>query len=141
VNDRPPEAPVDVRHGPPERGAWQVTAPVLADMRHRVHDAARRAGLGPDDADRFTVAVNEVVINALQHGGGVAEVSIGYDSGVVVTVADRGSGFVLDGPLHLPPPDQEHGRGLWLVHRLCDDVSVDRGPDGTRVRLRAGPRS
>lgn len=106
-------------------------------MRRRVRDAARHAGLDADHADRFTVAVNEVVINALQHGGGVAEVAIRQDSGVLVTVADRGPGLVVDGPVDLPPADQEHGRGLWLVHRLCDDVTIDNGPDGTRVRLRA----
>ena len=139
MNDSPPDAPVDVGYVPrnPEPDSWHVAAHDVGDMRRRVRDAARDAGLDPDDADRFTVAVNEVVINALQHGGGVAEVAIRHDSGILVTVADRGPGLVLDQPVHLPPPDQEHGRGLWLVYRLCDDVSIDRGPDGTRILLRA----
>jgi anti-sigma regulatory factor (Ser/Thr protein kinase) len=143
VNDGPPDAPVDVgdvgKDHTPQPDTWRVTVPEVGDIRRRVRAAARDAGLDPDHVDRFTVAVNEVVINALQHGGGVAVVAIEHDAGVLVTVADRGPGLVLDRPVHLPPADQEHGRGLWLVHRLCDDVTIDRGPGGTRVRLRARP--
>lgn len=134
MNEGPPDAPVDLEHG---SGTWRVTQSGVGEMRRRVRDAARRAGLDTDHADRFIVAVNEVVINALQHGGGVAEVAIRQESGVLVTVTDRGPGFNVDAPVSLPPPDQEHGRGLWLVHRLCDDVTVDRGPGGTRIRLHA----
>ena len=134
MNDGPPDAPVDLGRGP---DTWRVTAPEVGDVRRRVRAAALDAGLASDDTDRFIIAVNEVVINALQHGGGAVEVAVGLDSGVVVTVTDGGPGFVPDGPFHLPPPDQEHGRGLWLVHRLCDDVTIDRGPNGTRIRLRA----
>jgi anti-sigma regulatory factor (Ser/Thr protein kinase) len=123
-----------------EPETWHVRAPDVGEVRRRVSAAARDAGLRPDHADRFTLAVNEVVINALQHGGGVAEVAIRQDSGVVVTVADRGPGLLLDDPIRLPSPDQEHGRGLWLIHRLCEDVTIDRGPGGTRVRLRAVAR-
>jgi serine/threonine-protein kinase RsbW len=141
VNDHP----VDVGHVRSEHDneprSFRVTAPDVGDMRRRVRAAARDAGLDSDDADRFTVAVNEAVINALQHGGGVAEVAIRSDSGVLVTVADRGPGFAFEQPTPLPPPDQEHGRGLWLVHALCDDVTIDGGPYGTRVRLRARRRS
>jgi anti-sigma regulatory factor (Ser/Thr protein kinase) len=127
----------DVGKETPQPDTWRVTVPEVGDIRRRVRAAAENVGLDPDRVDRFTVAVNEVVINALQHGGGVAVVAIEYDAGVLVTVADRGPGLTLDGSVHLPPPDQEHGRGLWLVHRLCDDVTIDRRPGGTRVQLRA----
>jgi serine/threonine-protein kinase RsbW len=141
VNDGPPDPPVDVGHvgadHHPVPDTWQVTTTDVGDVRRRVRDAARRAGLDSDHADRFTVAVNEVVINAIQHGGGVAEVGIRHNSHVVVTVADNGPGLVVDAPVTLPPPDQEHGRGLWLVHRLCDDVTIDHRPTGTLVRLSA----
>ena len=43
-------------------------------------------------------------------------------------------------PEQLPPPDQTHGRGLWLATRMCDDLAIDSSPEGTRITLRAAPR-
>lgn len=144
MSDGPPEASPGLTHDLPDAGSepdsWRVTAPDVGKVRRAVRAAAHDVGLDPDQTDRFVVAVNEVVINALQHGGGVVEVTIGRGSDVMVTVADNGPGLAVDAPSRLPPPDQENGRGLWLVRHLCDDVSIDGGPDGTRVRLRATAR-
>lgn len=48
--------------------------------------------------------------------------------------ADSTAGLSID----LPPPDEIHGRGLWLARRLCDEVSFHRTDVGTLVRLSAG---
>jgi hypothetical protein len=53
----------------------------------------------------------------------------------VFEVADGG---VIEDPLagrRPAAPDQENGRGLAIVHRLCDLVRVHTGPDGTAVRV------
>ncbi|GAA0901863.1 ATP-binding protein [Virgisporangium aurantiacum] len=122
--------------GQPE-GSWRVTAPELAELRHHVNDAARRAGLDADRADRYTFAVNEIVINAIQHGGGTAEVAISAAAGsVTVTVVDRGPGWNRDIPHDLPPPDRTHGRGLWLATRMCDDLTINSSSNGTTITLR-----
>jgi serine/threonine-protein kinase RsbW len=114
----------------------RVGAAGISEVRRRVADVARRAGLGQDRLDRFIVAVNEIAINAVQHGGGTAEVTIAADgSRVTVTVTDDGGGIDRDVSVTLPPPDRLNGRGLWLAHQLCDDVSIDSSAAGTRVRL------
>jgi serine/threonine-protein kinase RsbW len=119
---------------PPDRQA--VTAAEVADVRRRVREAAGRAGLPQQDAAEFTLAVNEVVINAIQHGGGAAEVTITVrDGAVVVEVRDRGAGIDAHAPAELPPAQQTHGRGLWLVRRLCRDVTFMPSEHGTLVRL------
>ena len=35
-----------------------------------------------------------------------------------------------------PDPTAESGRGLYIANQLCDEVSIESGPTGTRVRLR-----
>ena len=40
-----------------------------------------------------------------------------------------------------PTPEQQSGRGLWLVNRLCDLVQIRSSHEGTvvRVHVRALP--
>jgi anti-sigma regulatory factor (Ser/Thr protein kinase) len=123
-----------------DRGAplstMQVDGRGAAEVRHVVAAAAEAIGLDRGAAERFVVAVNEVVINAIRHGGGIADVTITGDGvRLFVTVVDFGPGLSAGATAELPPPEQTHGRGLWLTHHLCDDVTIDSSPAGTRVRL------
>jgi anti-sigma regulatory factor (Ser/Thr protein kinase) len=34
-----------------------------------------------------------------------------------------------------PPPDADHGHGLWVVRQLCDSVDITTGPGGTTICL------
>jgi anti-sigma regulatory factor (Ser/Thr protein kinase) len=54
---------------------------------------------------------------------------------LVFEVAD--SGHITDRLAGRRParPDQEHGRGLAIVHRIADLVRIHTGPDGTAVRI------
>ncbi|WP_238008973.1 ATP-binding protein [Dactylosporangium sp. AC04546] len=116
-----------------------VTVDGVAGVRQSVGAAAHRAGLPQERADLFTVAVNEIVINAIEHGGGVADVTIIVAGPrLTVEVGDRGTaGPPLVVPGEPPPVDQPGGRGLWLASRLCDELTIEpRGhPGGTVVRL------
>lgn len=108
----------------------------VAEVRHVVAAAAEAIGLDRADVDRFVIAVNEVVINAIRHGGGIADVTITGDGvRLFVTVVDFGPGLSVAVPAELPSPEQTHGRGLWLTHNLCADVTIDSSPAGTRVQL------
>ncbi len=137
-----PAGPGDVRAGrcPVDavRHSLRVDATRAAQVRRSVSEAARAVGLDQSAIDRFVVAVNEIVINAVRHGGGIADVTVsGDDHRLVVTIVDYGPGLGLSRPLALPPAEQTHGRGLWLAHQLCDDVVIDSSAAGTRVRLSA----
>lgn len=128
----------DAAAAPGGMASWLVQAPGdVAMTRRQVQTAAAAAGLDADRAAQFTFAVNEVVINAVRHAGGTATVDVATNGGITVTVTDTGPGFRVGGPPDLPPVDQLSGRGLWLIHRLCDDVVIDSSERGTVVRLRA----
>jgi anti-sigma regulatory factor (Ser/Thr protein kinase) len=85
------------------------------------------------------VAIDEVVTNSILHGapGGVVKVHVALDDRkVTATVADSGSGFDLVELMSSWPPgsDQEQGRGIYLLTRLMDSVSIEAGL-GTIVHM------
>jgi serine/threonine-protein kinase RsbW len=119
----------------------EVTASQCAEIRRRVLAVAGQAGLSDDQAARFTLAVNEVVINAVTHGGGrVTVVFQIIGSSVVLEVQDEGTGIPSTVTGELPPADASGGRGIWLARQFCDDITIRNGATGASVRLVArGP--
>ncbi|MFI6688342.1 ATP-binding protein [Streptomyces sp. NPDC050485] len=72
--------------------------------------------------DRVNTVLSEMVTNALVHGGG----DLGFriirtNGGVRVEVADRSTASA-----HVvhADPDDEHGRGLFLVHAFSDSWGI-----------------
>ncbi|MEV0570624.1 ATP-binding protein [Dactylosporangium sp. NPDC050588] len=130
MRDDPDTSPVLVTLPP-------VTVAGVADVRERVAAAARETGLSPERVNGFIIAVNEIVINAMEHGGGTAAVTMILQVGrLVVEITDTGTTpwrFLV--PAQAPPPDQIHGRGLWLADKLSDDITVDTTAGRRRVRL------
>ena len=112
-------------------------------MRSLVAQRAAGAGLAEASREDLVLAVNEIVTNSVQYGGGGGVLHLWREPGAIVCEA-RDRGFIAD-PLagRLPPPvDQYGGRGLWLVNQLCDLVQIRSHPGGTavRVRMRTGAR-
>ena len=101
---------------------------------------AHGAGYGLADLAlyNFTLAVTEVVTNAVRHGGDRGHLSVWRDGDdLFVEVADRGHG--IPAPRRAPNgprPGQVGGWGLWLTRQICSSVTIDSGPTGTRVRMR-----
>jgi len=122
---------------PAEREELAFTAHGLGAIRSLVAEQGARAGLAEIPREDLVLAVNELVTNSVQHGGGGGTLRIWREPGeLVCEVRDRG--FLSD-PLagRLPPPlDQYGGRGLWLVNQLCDLAQIRSSPDGTVVRVR-----
>ena len=84
------------------------------------------------------VAVNELLTNAVRHGGGSGHVALWReDDAVVCEVADQGTGLPapqLDKP-DRPAVDIPGGWGLWLAGELTDSFALQSGPEGTTVRI------
>jgi serine/threonine-protein kinase RsbW len=113
----------------------------LHEARVFVDTIAREAGLEESDRAAFALAITEVVSNAIRHGsphGADDTVTLSVveeETRLVVTVRDQGEGFVPE-RITLPEPQSfaDHGRGLYLIHALVDEVEYFRA-DGTAVRL------
>jgi anti-sigma regulatory factor (Ser/Thr protein kinase) len=107
-------------------------------LRHAVATTARAGGLAGDRLDGFVVAVNELLTNAVRHGGGTGRVSLWRAAGsLVCEVSDSGGG--LPAPVSArpprPAPDQPGGWGLWLAEELTDSFQLTTGNGGTTVRI------
>jgi anti-sigma regulatory factor (Ser/Thr protein kinase) len=106
----------------------------LFSVRQRAEEFGRAAGLSVDRAVDLKLAVGEAVANAVRHGGGGGKVSMYRAAGSVI-VEVRDSGRLAD-PLagrFRPPADARRGRGLWLIHHLCDLVELGHG--GIRLHM------
>lgn len=90
------------------------------------------------------LALREALANAIQHGAGGDStkqvqccVACDQSRGMILVVRDPGQGF---DPASIPSPVvgenvySEHGRGIFLINQLMDEVSYERG--GTEIRMR-----
>lgn len=104
-----------------------------------------------DDTESVELALREALANAIVHGNNSDPeksvrlcVGIGPDCNVLIVVKDAGSGF---DPSQLPNPVigenvfAAHGRGIFLINRLMDNVnfSFDHGT-AIYMRRKVSPR-
>ncbi len=95
-----------------------------------------------------TTVLHESLANAVIHGckgdpGKKVQVCVACDEsrGMLIVVRDPGEGF---DPASLPDPLRaenlfsEHGRGIYMINQLMDDVQFHRG--GTEIHMRKFPR-
>jgi anti-sigma regulatory factor (Ser/Thr protein kinase) len=85
------------------------------------------------EVDDVTMAVNEAVQNAIEHGHRRRSTPVSVvlerdGNDVSVTVVDHGS--------WTEGSSDDRGRGLPLMRALMDDVTIEPGAEGTRVVLR-----
>jgi serine/threonine-protein kinase RsbW len=111
----------------------------LATLRRAARVYLR--GVSAEVADDVVLALHEVATNAVLHGsraGQPIQVHVHVNDGwVEASVLDHGP----QPPAGLPPDAspgelRAFGRGLWLLHRLVDDIRLERVKRGTRVTLR-----
>ncbi|WP_412743399.1 ATP-binding protein [Krasilnikovia sp. MM14-A1004] len=129
--------------------AASPTSPVLLDrtfgrddittVRHEVTDRLTAAGFAGDRLHGFVLAVNEVITNVVLHAGGHGRIVVWVTAGSAwCTVTDSGPGIPerLLGCPGVPEAFEVGGRGIWLAHQLCDEVTIATGPIGTTIGLR-----
>lgn len=109
----------------------------LSDVRNALREDALAAGLPARRSDLLVLAVNELTSNSLRHGGGDGQLLVWHqDDALIAEVRD--SGHIQD-PLvgrATPSIEQPGGRGIWLVHQVCDLVQVRSEPGCTTIRVR-----
>jgi serine/threonine-protein kinase RsbW len=109
----------------------------IAALRHAIASAAGSAGLTGDRLEDFVVAVNEILTNAVRHGGGGGRVMVWREpDAVVCEVRDHGPGVPAEWMRNRarPSPEKPGGWGLWLAGRLTDSLELSIH-DGTTVRM------
>lgn len=100
--------------------------------------------------ENVDLALREALVNAILHGNQCAPtkavricVALAEDLSVLIIVKDAGSGF---DPNQLPNPVMgenlwaTHGRGIFLINRLMDDVKF-RFESGTAIYMRRSSRT
>jgi anti-sigma regulatory factor (Ser/Thr protein kinase) len=97
---------------------------------------AQQAGLASESAADLVLAVHEIAVNSVRHGGGHGDLRAWTeDRWLVCEVSDQGH---LTDPLagRLPPAlDGSGGAGLWTASQACDLLQIHSSRAGTVIRL------
>ncbi|WP_328752692.1 sensor histidine kinase [Streptomyces sp. NBC_00285] len=109
----------------------------LAAIRSKVAQCAADAGVREDKQHKLAVAVTEIATNSIRHGGGGGTLRT-WTQDSTFLCEFRDAGYIADvmAGRARPTVDQIGGRGLWLVHQLCDLVEIRSTRDhGTTIRI------
>ncbi|GAA3263018.1 ATP-binding protein [Nonomuraea helvata] len=119
---------------------FELRCPISPDLRYirelvRIH--GEHHGLNGEQLEGLVLAVNEAVTNVLDHGGKAGRVTArGHEHGVIIEILDIGGRLT---PEHLAAatvdPTGSRGFGLWVIQRLCDDVTLERTASGSVLSL------
>ncbi|WIX98947.1 sensor histidine kinase [Amycolatopsis mongoliensis] len=133
--DPRPMTPHPIQHALP---LVEFTDPQPPAARRAVLDITK-TDLPAGEIDDLVLAVSEIVDNAVRHGRPPVTMRIWADADhMVVTVHDTGEGPGDPFAGLLPAGRQIGGRGLWIAHQICSQVTLHRDETGFTVRLIAG---
>ena len=108
------------------------------ELRAALRALLRMQETTESESEMVVLAAQEAYNNAVVHPPSVVEVSAQMSDRVVsVEVRDRGPGFQPRAFAAAKEPEllDDHGRGLFLMHKLMDRVDIDSGRSGTTVRM------
>ncbi|BCB91684.1 ATP-binding protein [Phytohabitans suffuscus] len=118
--------------------AVPIAAGGLPAIRSRVEAIARDCGLSAERASDWVTAVNELMANAVRHGGGTGDLRVWVDGQLNCEVRDNGPGFVAEPYVERrerPVPSSDGGMGLWIAREMSDRMEIVSGRSGTVVRI------
>ncbi|MEU9590906.1 sensor histidine kinase [Streptomyces sp. NPDC048193] len=109
----------------------------LADVRDTAGHWAQTAGLSPRRHTDWLLAVNEATGNSVRHGGGQGILRLWSTADTLIAeVSDRGQlTNALVGRRRPDPLSPAGGRGVWMMHQLCDLVEMRTPLSGLIVRM------
>jgi len=105
---------------------------------------ASAAGFDESTVDDISIALTELVNNAIHHGNKndlnkVVTVSFKVDDKKIsISISDEGTGFSpnsVSDPIHPDNLMADNGRGIYLVRALMDDVDYKISETGTKVTI------
>ncbi len=121
---------------------------VIDGVVAKITGLIEQRGCAGEDLDHIDLALREALANAILHGNQASPskavrvcVAVPEDCAILIVVKDAGSGF---DPSQLPNPVvgqnilATHGRGIFLINMLMDDVRFGFG-NGTTIYMRKGP--
>ena len=121
--------------------AYPPRSASAAQMRRALRAYLSQRALEPDVVCDVVLAADEAFINAVAHAEAADDpirvTACVSESEASVVVRDGGSGFTLRRSAAQPVPDVHSvsGRGVFIIERLMDEVSVRSGRGGTTVRM------
>jgi len=108
----------------------------LGVLRRALSDWSERQRLHAVAKEELVLAVNELATNSVRYGGGQGKLLLWREQDeLLCEIHDAGH---IQDPLigrSRPTPQQHTGRGLWLVHELCDLVQIRSSAGGTVIRV------
>jgi serine/threonine-protein kinase RsbW len=121
-----------------------ATVDSIAPLVDRVLEIAEEMGCSKGKEFEIEMALREALANAVIHGARNDPqkqiqlcVACDRERGMLIIVRDPGDGF---DPSQVPSPligqnvFSEHGRGIYLINQLMDEVRYERG--GTEIHMR-----
>ena len=108
------------------------------ELRAHVLRLAAQAGLTPERAQTFAVAVNEAVSNAIEHAGGCGDLALVQvdKRRLIARSATPARGYRARPRRPCRHRRRWRGRGMWLAGKLADRMKVRSDHSGTMVRLK-----
>ncbi len=109
----------------------------IAPLVDRILGLVRETGCAAGKELEVAIALQEALANAVIHGANedaskIVQVSASCDHtrGILIVVRDPGQGFDVDSipnPINGERIYSSHGRGIFLINRLMDEVHFHRG--------------
>lgn len=121
----------------------KAISPLVQRLMRLIEDSHCVAGEEP----AVELALDEALDNAVVHGNRMDRHKLvqvlcrcELGKGISIVVKDQGQGFDADAVPDPTAPENigaEHGRGIWLMKSMMDEVSFEHS--GTEVRMRKAP--
>jgi anti-sigma regulatory factor (Ser/Thr protein kinase) len=89
----------------------------------------------PDRASDAMLAVHELAVNSIIHGGGHGVLRIEQTADSLVFTVEDTDGTSSEPRIHEPVGHSTSGRGLLIAQRLSDRLTIEALRGRTRVRL------
>jgi anti-sigma regulatory factor (Ser/Thr protein kinase) len=104
-------------------------------LRRTVGELAAKAGLDESTQQDLVLAVDELLTNAVLHGGGAGRLELWQArERIWFRVVDWGPGMTSPMPASAPPTHTVSGRGLWIAQQLTERLEISTSPGGTTVQ-------